>query len=777
MVVPLRPATIDEGTRFAVTPRLGRGTGTITWSLIHGPEGMEVDPNTGEVTWVATACAGLVEAKIQAEGPGGQGSNAFTITVVSPPAIEPIADVTIHEGERLSTVITLTKGTGPIDFEVSGHPRGTYITLPERRITWKASTAASPVTFKIVAKGPTGTAEQSFRVTVVPRNEVTSCSTERRPPPKKSEPQCCEFHLTLSCGHVGDRENIKSSPRGYTMKFPPTGAAAPNERRASARTPDDLKTFVVGEDTRYPVYQVLAGRARDKADQVTCTIEHEPGCVEGGAYSVCVLRKGQSSSLETLSWTELRSKPTEAEEYGLVATAEAEFSNVPLKGEWRALTRYNPFRWRSLPRNQWDVAVVDEAGSIVRRDGQPLRVTVEACSNITWVIAVTFSRSFGMWQGAKVTGLPGIDPDGFQIESTTTPADPDNPDDLVTPAVPEQIRSDWGWVLTGKAQVSYDHYTHRFEARLLENLQNSLGFLSVLDSAFSFLNTALSFAPMVKGRVRKPSLSLDFTAGPYEQGGVGLVGYQGTLGLHAQPLFGAQFELNLLNMLLLAFPATAPAVAILRALKYGVGVKGIARVKADIGVYLIVGGEIGLDLSWTYQQPDGWAARGMIDASVDFKIEGRIEAEVHVLVVSAGAGVKVGAKSAVGMCLKAASGGGPTVQGQTRWEGLVLYSTYYYKAGLKIGWFSKHKDHTTEKSLVVAKPRYWPKAPASKAKDEPSAGSQDASSFPKQPFDIFSGVGTRGEEVELDPEALDEQANKPTPKKKKRKKKKRFGFG
>ncbi|MEM7155190.1 MAG: hypothetical protein AAF799_20245 [Myxococcota bacterium] len=773
--MPLRPATIDEGELLSVTPRLGRGSGEITWSLVYGPDGMKVDSSTGEVTWVATASKDPVEAKVQAEGPGGQSRTAFTITVVCPVVLQPIADVTLHEGERLSTVITLTKGTGPIDFEVSGHPRGTYIALPERRITWKASTAASPITFKVVAKGPTGTAEESFRVTVVPRDEVTSCATERRPRPKKAELQCCDFQLKLNCGHVGEQENIKSSPRGYTMKFPPTGTAVPNEKRASARSADDLKKFVVGEETRYPVYQVLAGRARDKADTVTCTVEHESGCVDGEPYSVCVLRKGQSSSLETLSWTELRSKPTEAEEYGLVATAEAEFSNAPLQGEWRALTRYNPFRWRSLPRSQWDVAVVDEGGSIVRRDGQPLRVTVEACSNITWVIAVTFSRSFGVWQGAKVTGLPGIDPGGFQVESTTTPADPDNPDDLVTPAVPEQIRSDWGWVLTGKAQVSYDHYTHRFEARLLENLQNSLGFLSVLDSAFSFLNTALSFAPFVKGRVRKPSLSLDFTASPYEQGGVGLVGYQGTLGLHAQPLFGAQFELNLLNMLLLAFPATAPSVAILRALKYGVGVKGIARVKADIGVYLIVGGEIGLDLSWTYQQPDGWSASGMIDASVDFKIEGRIEAELHVLVVSAGAGVKVGAKTAVGMCLKAASGGGPTVQGQTRWEGVVLYSTYYYKAGLKIGWFSKHKDHTTEKSLVVAKARYWPKAPAAKAKGEPSAEPADASSFPKQPFDIFSGTGTRGEEVDLDAEALAEQARKPTPKKKK--KKKRFGFG
>ncbi len=724
VIVPVKHALVDEGKAYAATPTLGRGSGEIAWTLVSGPDGMAVDGTTGAVSWTAAASDQLVTAKIQADGPGGQGVNEFTITVVSPPALAAIDDITLSEGETMKTVVKLTKGTGPIDFEVSGHPRGTHITLPKRTIAWKASTSSSPSTYQVKAKGPTGgEAKQSFKVTVLPRDEdvVVGC-----PEPEEEEvespPECCDFTLKMHCKHVvgtnSNKENqdIRAgshgwagfhgtpfafvNPRNYTMKFPPSGQALANEKPASARTEDDLAKFIVGGDTRWPVYQVLAGHSQ-LADLVTSTVEHESGCPGGRVYSVCILRKGQSSGGKTLAWTEVRPKATEAEEYGLLAGGEAKFSNVPLVGEWRMLVRYNPFRWRSLPRNQWDVAVIDEAGTIVRRDDVPMRVTVEACSDIRWEINVTLSRSSATVQGGQVNRLPGED-GGFDSEYRTDPDDPDKP---------ETIETDSGWVLTGTAKVAYDQYVHSFALQLAENLQTALGFLSAIDAASDFLERALSFAPMVDGSVRKPSLSVYLAAEPYEQEDVALVGYQWKLGLYAKPLFGVQIELNLLHMLLLAFPPTAAFVPLLKALKHGVGVKGIARVKVDIGVYLIAGGEIGVELEWAYQKPDGHSRYGLVDARIDFKIEGRIEAEIEVLVVSGGAGVKVGAKTAVGLCLKSASGDGPALQGQTRWEGVVLYAMVYYKAGLKIGPFTKEKTRTKTKVLVVAKPRYWPRAP------------------------------------------------------------------
>ncbi|MCA9708335.1 MAG: hypothetical protein KDK70_20970 [Myxococcales bacterium] len=723
VIVALPPAQIDEGKTFAATPTLRQGSGDVQWRLVTSPGGMQIDAATGAIRWDATPSDQPVQVELEAEGPGGRGRTGLAITVVSPPVLAAIPSVRITEGERYTQVIELSRGTGPIDFSVSGHPRGVHITLPKRTIAWRASLAASPVRMKVVAKGPTGaTAERSFTVEVLPRDDdlVQRCRRPVAPPP--APPACCDFQLSLHCKHVvgtspnHENQDIRAgshgwagfhgtpfafvNPRSYTMKVPPTGPPTPNEKRRGDRTASDLKKFIVGGDTEWPVYQVLAGRVQ-LADLVTSTVVHQPGCAGDRVYSVCILRKGQTAAAKTLAWTEVRPKATEAEQYGLVAGAEAEFSGVPIVGEWRSLVKYNPFRWRGLPRSQWDVAVVDEAGTIVRRNGQPLRVTVEACSDIRWEVNVTLSRSSATVQGAQVDRLPG-ERGGFQAEYRHDPDDPSKP---------ETIETDSGWVLTGTAKVAYDQYVHSFEYQLADNLQGALGFLSTLDAAFDFVERALSFAPVIGGSVRKPSLAVYFAAEPYEQESVALVGYQWKLGFGGKPLFGVQLEFNLLDFILLCFPATAAFVPFLKALRAGVGVKGVARVKVDIGIYLIAGGEIGMELEWAYQQPDGGTAYGLVDARIDFKIEGRAEAELEVFIVSGGAGVRVGAKTAVGLCLKAASGDGPRLRGQTRWEGVVLYLMVYYKAGLKIGPFNKSTQRTKTKVLVVAKPRYWPRAP------------------------------------------------------------------
>ncbi|MEM9458013.1 MAG: hypothetical protein AAGF11_27795 [Myxococcota bacterium] len=728
MIVPIRPALVDAGTRFEVTPQLARGTGPIVWTLEAGPNGMQIDRGTGALSWMAVASAQPVTVTIKASGPGGESLTEFLLTVASPPALAAIDDIRITEGQDLRTVIELTQGTGPIDFEVRGLPRGAHITFPKRTIAWRANLAASPATLRVKATGPTGAkAERSFTITVLPQDEgVVARCPERPQNQPQAPPPCCDFQLEMHCKHVvgtsanGDNHDLRAgthgwtgfhgtpfahvNPRHYTMKFPPTGEPMANEKPLARRTQNDHKKFIVGGDTQWPVYQVLAGRWQ-LADLVTSTIEHEARCRGERMYTVCFLPKGSSSASKAATWTELRSNATEAAEYGLLARAKAEFTNVPLVGEWDALVTYNPFRWRSLPRAQWDVVVADEAGAIVRRDDVPLRVVVEAYSDIRWEINATLSRSSATVQGAEVTALPGIDKEGYQAEYRQDPEDPD---------LPETVEADNGWVLTGTAKVAYDQYVQSFAVQLLDNLQNSMGFLKVVDSAADFLQKAMSFAPEVDGSMRMPSLCVALAAEPYEQEDMALVGYQWKLNLSAKPLFGVQLEVNLLNMLLMAFPATAGAVPVLKALKYGVGIKGIARVQADFGVYLVAGGEITMDFEYEYQQPNGHAGYGLADARIDFKIEGRIEGEIEVLVVSAGAGVRLGAKTALGMCLKAtvSEDSRPALQGQTRWEGIVLYMLTYYKAGLKIGPFTKEKSRTKSKVLVVAKPRYWPKAPA-----------------------------------------------------------------
>jgi len=65
--------------------------------------------------------------------------------------------------------------------------------------------------------------------------------------------------------------------------------------------------------------------------------------------------------------------------------------------------------------------------------------------------------------------------------------------------------------------------------------------------------------------------------------------------------------------------------------------------------------------------------------------------------------------------------------------------------------------------------------------EAPGDADEYAGSFPNQDIDIFGGGGTRGQEVELDEDALAQKAEADAKKakaaKKKAKKKKRFGFG
>jgi len=329
---------------------------------------------------------------------------------------------------------------------------------------------------------------------------------------------------------------------------------------------------------------------------------------------------------------------------------------------------------------------------------------VEAYPDIRWEVNVTFGRSSQGKEGGKVTDIsihpPKFEAEGYKDDKGKFQA--------------HDVGSDDGWTLSGIAKCTFDQYSISVEAALAKNLESSIPFLKTLDAAADFLDKVGKHLPLgMSIGLRMPSLTVYVAAEPYEQETVGLLGYQWKVGFYAAPLIGIQIEWNLLLFVLSVVPYTAPIVPVLQALKTGIGVKGVASVTVDVGIYLIAGGQIGLELEWAYQRPDGNAQYGMIDGRVDFRIEGRAAAEVEVFVVSAGAGVRVGAKTAVGMVGKAshAPGGGVEFQGQARWEGIVLYAIAHYKCGLKIGIFKRSSGKTKSATYVLCNPHYLPKVP------------------------------------------------------------------
>ncbi len=57
VIADIPDTTIPEGAAYSVTPELTRSTPPVTWSLLTGPAGMTMNPNTGTVNWPAPAGA------------------------------------------------------------------------------------------------------------------------------------------------------------------------------------------------------------------------------------------------------------------------------------------------------------------------------------------------------------------------------------------------------------------------------------------------------------------------------------------------------------------------------------------------------------------------------------------------------------------------------------------------------------------------------------------------------------------------------------------------
>ncbi len=779
-------------------PKLSfKGSGDIRFELLQGPPGSAVVEDSGQVSWQGRFSDSPAAFELKATGPGGEDSIQWTVNVrAQPPVAARIDDRTLDEGEAYREEIGFTQGTGEIELLLEGAPNGLLVSTATNQIFWitKLETAGKKrtVNLKLTAKGGGKKATRTWKIVVRPvaveEEAVLPC---QRAEPAQEEPAgpCCNPTLTISCKHVGADDDLRAgthgwagfygspfpgvNPRDYKMVLPIVGEKKPNEKPWDELSRKE-KRFYQGDalgrsQNRYPVYQVQAGPYQNP-DEITVVVEHEAGCPKQGDQPKTYIpivgslepvfkwktRRRQDERELGKGWKAVFPAPAKSEY--LPATELAGLDGI------HALVRLNPLMWHRLKPKRWQVKVLDLDDLSVVRSGDPaqaLIAEVQAFPDIRWEVNVTLAKSSDNEEGGKIdisTFPPSV--------KVYTGKNGD-----LAPKVVEK----GSWTLTGLAKCTFDDYVFSLEADLLDNIQQSLPFLKTIDALGTILEAVSATLPVgMNIGLRGPSLTFYVAAEPYEQVDRALEGYQFKVGFYAAPLIGIEIEWNLLYFILASFPATMGAVVVLQALQKGIGVSGVAKVKVEVGIYLIAGGQIGLELEWAHQWPDGNTGYGLADVRVDFKIEGRVTLEAEVLIVNAGAGVKVGAKTAVGLCGKAEYEDGMAFKGQARWEGIVLYALAYYKAGIKIGPLKITKGRTKSSTLVIAKPHYAPKAPKphkiggsksgqnqqapppvteeSQESSEENTQSEeglDMDELPQNDFDVFKGKGDQGAEVSL----------------------------
>jgi hypothetical protein len=738
----MKKAKVRDFKTYTATVKLSEAaTQPVRYRLVQAPDGAVIGADSGQVFWEANLDDSPATFEVRAEGPERFDSTSWEVEVqaVKPSLPDTLVDETLEEGDTYIISVEPEEGTGEIQMELEGAPSGMLVSPPTNEIGWVVTSRKKTVALKLKAKNRKGSVEKEWTLTINPAEDeavVEPCQRQLDETPA----ECCEPKLKIACRHVveertpgQDLVDLRAgthgwagfhvspfpevNPRHYVMELP---TADPPENANERRYVDwpegapERKAFRVGKRSRGPVYQVQAGY-KQNPDVVNVALEHAEDCEDPEPYMPVV------GTLEkAVKWTTSLREDSEKKKWQGRFTAPAHDQVLAsmgpvgfLAGDLYVLANLNPFRWPHLRHREWRVFAYDlNTGAVVTSNDQRLEAWVQAYSDIRWEVNVTLSRSSPTEEGGQVLDISAHPPSFEGTLHTDENGDLD----------PVALESDSGWGLTGICKCTFDQYTMSLEVGFLSCIESAIPFLKTIDSMGSFLEKVSSYLPigMSVGLV-KPSLSVYVAAEPYEQDEVGLIGYQFKIGLYAAPLIGIEIEWNLVYFILAAFPLTAPAVIILQALKTGVGVKGVARLQVDIGIYLIAGGTLGLELEWAYQWPDGAAAYGQLDGRIYFKIEGRCEAEIEVLVVSAGAGVRIGAKTAIGLTGKAdwatqegddnKEYRGVDFRGQARWEGIVLYAIAYYKAGLKIGCFKRGTSRTRSSTKVICKPHYMPKAP------------------------------------------------------------------
>ncbi len=151
-------------------PSVLEGTPPISFSLDAGPSGMQIEPETGVVSW-AQAQPSLTPytIRIRAANAVGASTSQFALTVLSPPSIQTISDAQVAEGTSYSSPPPqLVKGTSPVTWSLSEAPAGMQIHPATGVVSWSNPSADnSPYTLTTIATNEYGQDRKTWHLNVI----------------------------------------------------------------------------------------------------------------------------------------------------------------------------------------------------------------------------------------------------------------------------------------------------------------------------------------------------------------------------------------------------------------------------------------------------------------------------------------------------------------------------------------------------------------------------------------------------------------------------------
>jgi VCBS repeat-containing protein len=179
--VAVTTATEDEAYSYTVTANDVDIDTVLTFSLTTAPEGMVINPATGQITWTPGNNVTSENVVVEVSDSEATDTQSFTITVTpvnDAPTITSTANTAATEDEAYSYAVTAEDIDGDnLTFSLTTKPLGMTINANTGAISW---TPANNVTSEIVTvqvSDGTLTASQTFTIEVTPVNdapEITS---------------------------------------------------------------------------------------------------------------------------------------------------------------------------------------------------------------------------------------------------------------------------------------------------------------------------------------------------------------------------------------------------------------------------------------------------------------------------------------------------------------------------------------------------------------------------------------------------------------------------